>query len=149
MTTLVSSFNILLVENSNEDILLIRKAFEHTQREPTLTVVKDGENALDYLYKRGAYTDDDTIRPDIIILDLNLPKISGLEVLRTIKTDIELKMIPVIILSVSNSPNDILACYQHQANCYLVKPRDFTQFMDLIQHFDEFWNGTARLPIQS
>lgn len=149
MATTDSSLNILLVENSDEDILLIRKAFEHTHRDPSLMVVKDGESALDYLYKRGQYVHEKLLKPDVIMLDLNLPKISGTDVLRTIKSDQNLRTIPVIILSVSNSPFDILTCYQYQANCYLVKPRNFNEFKNLIQHFDDFWRSTVRLPIDS
>lgn len=144
MSTIIEHLNILLVENSDGDILLIRKAFEHTQRYPNLHVVKNGEAALDFLYQRHPH--ENAVRPDIILLDLNLPKISGNDVLCEIKTDTQLKIIPVIILSVSNSPYDILACYQNHANCYLIKPRDFAEFMKLIQRLDDFWRGTVRLP---
>ena len=146
MAMIPEQLNILLVENSDGDILLIQKAFEHTQRHPNLQVVNNGEAALDFLQRHPPY--ETAMRPDIIILDLNLPKINGIEVLRIIKTDAQLKVIPVIMLSVSNSPYDILATYQHHANCYLVKPRDFSEFMELVQRIDDFWRGIVRLPTQ-
>lgn len=139
-----TQLNILLVENSEGDIVLIEKAFRHSSLTPHLYIVKDGEAALDFLYQRSPY--EDTLPPDIILLDLNLPKINGVEVLIQVKSDSNLKTIPVIILSVSNSPYDILETYQHHANCYLTKPRDFADFMKLVQRIDDFWRTTVQLP---
>jgi CheY-like chemotaxis protein len=136
--------SILLVEDSLDDINLIKVAFEECKFLNKMYVTRDGTEALDFLYKRGMYVK--AIRPDLILLDLNLPKKSGREVLETIKTDDGLKNIPVIILTTSKSEEDVLNSYQLHANCYITKPVDFTRFIEIIKQLENFWFSIVTLP---
>jgi len=135
---------ILLVEDSPSDVWLIRQALQEGAVPKRIGVVGNGEQAVDYLRKRGPYLDSP--RPDIILLDLNLPRLTGLEVLREIKSDPELKSITVIVLTTSEAPQDVNAAYDLNANCYVVKPVDFEQFMAAIRGIEEFWMSVASLP---
>ena len=130
---------ILVVDDSRADIRLLREAVREQAIEAELQAVEDGEQALARL--RG-----DEERPDLILLDLNLPRCDGREVLKEIKTDPDLKAIPVIVLSTSASPRDIADCYGLQANAYLVKPLGLEEFGALVRAFDAFWLRLARLP---
>lgn len=135
---------ILLVEDNEGDILLTNEAFKEAKFESQISVLKDGQQAIKYLKKEAEFQNAET--PDIILLDLNIPKISGLDVLHTIKTDPCLKVIPVIILSTSNSEKDIWQSYQRHANCYLTKPVNFSNFTQLIQMVTDFWITSVQLP---
>jgi len=136
--------NILLIEDSIEDIDLIRAAFEESVLKPRVSVVTDGQEALDFLYKKGDYKN--VIDPDLIILDLNLPKKSGHEILSKIKFNPQLKMIPVVVLTTSRSSADILKSYQNHTNCYICKPLKYEQFIDVIKEIERFWLSVAQLP---
>jgi CheY-like chemotaxis protein len=136
--------SILLVEDSLDDINLIKVAFDECNFLNKMYVARDGAEALDFLYKRGNHVN--AIRPDIVLLDLNLPKKSGREVLEQIKSDDDLKDIPVIILTTSKSEEDILNSYQLHANCYITKPVDFTRFIEIIKQLENFWFSIATLP---
>ena len=131
---------ILLAEDNPGDVFLIREAFKLGSIGKRLHVVEDGEAALQYL--RGGVDP----RPDLILLDLNLPKIDGREVLGKIKADPELRHIPVIILTTSNSEKDVVNAYEHHANCYLTKPQDLSQYFDLIENIEAYWLSTVCLP---
>ncbi len=135
---------ILLVEDNEGDIVLTLKALTDAKISNGVNVVKDGEAALQYLKKEGQYKDAET--PDLILLDINLPKIDGIEVLAAIKNDEALKVIPVIMLSTSNSEKDILRSYQHHANCYIIKPMDLIKFIEAIQEIKNFWFSIMQLP---
>jgi len=135
---------ILLVEDNEGDIELTREAFESAKFQNTLNIVVDGDEALDYLYKRNGQEDAKT--PDIILLDLNLPGTDGKEVLTIIKSDPVLKAIPVIILTSSSAEKDIVESYGLHANCYLVKPVSATHFTDMIKHIENFWIAVVCLP---
>lgn len=135
---------ILLVEDSNGDILLITQALKKAQVNNGVTVIKDGDKALQYLRKEGEYKDVET--PDLILLDINLPKIDGIEVLTEIKNDHTLMSIPVVMLTTSESEKDIVNSYNNHANCYIVKPVDFKKFIDVVHLIKEFWITIVKLP---
>ena len=136
--------SILLVEDSLDDINLVKVAFEECKFLNKMYVARDGVEAIDFLYKRGPHVH--AIRPDIILLDLNLPKKSGQEVLEIIKKDEDLKDIPVIILTTSQAEEDILKSYKLHANCYITKPVDFSRFIEIIKQLENFWFSIVTLP---
>ena len=135
---------ILLIEDNPGDVCLIREAFKLGSIPKNLNVVDNGEAALNYLLREGDYPD--ARRPDLIILDLNLPKIDGREILEEIKEDPILRHIPVLILSTSDSERDVVGAYENHANCYLTKPSDLYQYFDLIRHIEEYWLSVVCLP---
>lgn len=135
---------ILLVEDNPADIRLTKEALKESNSEIVLDVVTDGEEALDFLFKRNAYTE--ASRPDVILLDLNLPKRTGLEVLNEIKAQEVLKRIPVIVLTTSDAQHDITRAYSAHANCYILKPVDFDEFAQVIQLIETFWLRAVKLP---
>lgn len=136
--------DILLVEDNPGDAHLTRDAFNEGRIVNTLHTVSDGVKALDFLYQRGDY--DDAPRPDMILLDLNLPRKNGDEVLKEVKEDQDLRQIPVVILSSSEAQDDIIEAYDHSANAYLRKPVDPFEFIEMIKQFEEFWFSIVRLP---
>lgn len=135
---------ILLIEDSPSDIDLTREALEDTRVRNHLSVVTDGVEALAYLRRQGKYVD--VPHPDLILLDLNLPKKSGLEVLAEIKADPALLRIPVVVLSTSGAEQDILESYDLHANCYVRKPVDFDAFIEVLRSIDSFWLAIVKLP---
>ena len=137
--------SILLVEDNPGDVLLARLAFEKSKFSVSMEVAMDGEEALDYLYKKGRFTDAST--PDLILLDLNLPARSGSEILADIKNDDELKVIPVIILTTSQAEWDIMRCYKLHANCFVNKPFGFESFDKVVTSIEDFWFSIVRLPV--
>jgi two-component system response regulator len=134
---------ILLVEDNPGDIRLTQEALKESQMEIHLDIVTDGEQAVDFLLKRGKFTE--AIRPNLILLDLNLPKKNGIEVLKEIKADESLKKIPVIVLTTSDADHDINKAYSLHANCYILKPVDFDDFAKVIRLVESFWFKTAKL----
>ncbi len=141
------TINILLVEDNPGDVRLTQEVFKEGKIKNILHVVMDGEEALDYLNKRGKYTTAET--PDLVLLDLNLPKIDGREVLEEIKNTPKLKRIPVIVLTTSDAQADILKMYDNHANCYITKPVDFSQFMNVVKSIEDFWLTIVKLPSQN
>ncbi|MEO6683296.1 MAG: response regulator [Ginsengibacter sp.] len=141
---MINSTRILLVEDNEGDILLTLEAFKQAKIANPVEVVKDGEEALRYLAKEGEYIDAQT--PDLILLDINLPKVDGLEVLSFIKNDEKLRIIPVVMLTTSDAEIDILQSYQEHANCYITKPVNFNNFMEVIQTIKDFWINIVQLP---
>lgn len=136
--------DVLLVEDDPGDELITREAFEHATVTSTLHVARDGQDGLDFLYRRGAHRD--APRPDLILLDLNLPKYDGRQLLQTLKTDSDLGHIPVVVLTTSSAEEDILRSYQLHANAYITKSVDVDQFMDTVRQIEEFFVQVARLP---
>lgn len=136
--------DILMVEDNPGDVRLTREALKGAKVLHELNVVGDGEAALDYLYKRPPY--QAVTRPDLVLLDLNLPRKDGREVLSTIKADPSLKSIPVVILTTSQAEEDVLRAYSLSANCYVTKPVDFDQFTRIVQAIEEFWMTVVTLP---
>ncbi len=135
---------ILLVEDNPGDIRLIVDALKENKIPNILNVVNDGVEALNFLYKKGKYAD--ASRPDLILLDLNLPKKNGLEVLAEIKDETKLKRIPVVIFTASSAERDILMSYDHHANCYITKPVYLEQFIAVVKSIETFWLTVVKLP---
>ena len=135
---------ILLAEDNPADIKLTMVALEKTKLANSMNVVRDGEEALAYLRKEGQHASAN--RPDLILLDLNLPKKSGHEVLAEIKADPLLKTIPVVILTSSDDEQDIVKTYGNHANCYITKPVDLNGFMEIVKKIDDFWFTIVKLP---
>ncbi|OBH46899.1 response regulator [Mycobacterium mantenii] len=145
MTTPESrAIDILLVEDDPGDELITREAFEHNKLKNRLHVAHDGEEGLDYLYRRGKFAD--APRPDLILLDLNLPKYDGRQLLEKVKSDPDLARIPVVVLTTSSAEEDILRSYNLHANAYVTKPVDLDQFMKAVRQIDEFFVQVVRLP---
>ena len=134
---------ILLVEDNPGDVRLTQEVFKESKIRNQLHVVKDGVEAMDFL-RQG--TGANGVRPDLILLDLNLPKKDGREVLAEIKADDDLKRIPVIVLTISKAEEDILRSYSLHANCYLTKPIEFEQFIKLVKSIEDFWLTIVKLP---
>ena len=135
---------VLLVEDDPGDELMTREAFEDNKIGNTLHVAHDGEEALDFLYRRGAHAGAPSV--DLILLDLNLPKYDGRQVLEVIKSDPELTHVPVVILTTSSSEEDILRSYKLHANAYVTKPVDVNQFIAAVRQIDDFFLSVVRLP---
>ena len=135
---------ILLVEDSPGDVRLTEEAMIDSRVKNKLNVVMDGEEAMRYLKREGEYSEANT--PDLILLDLNLPRKDGREVLKEIKQDPELKRIPVVILTTSRSEQDILKTYESHANCYISKPVDLEEFLRVVRSINDFWLSIVKLP---
>jgi two-component system, chemotaxis family, response regulator Rcp1 len=135
---------ILLVEDSPGDVRLTREALKDGKVRNNLHVVIDGVEALGFLRREGRFAD--AVRPDLILLDLNLPRKDGREVLTEIKLDPELAIIPVVVLTTSQAEQDILRAYRLHANCYVTKPVDLDQFIKVVQSIEDFWLTIVKLP---
>ena len=135
--------HILLVEDSPSDVAMIVAALREGHIANDMHVAGDGEQALEYLFRRGEFRD--ARRPDLILLDLNLPKKDGCEVLAEVKADDNLKVIPVVVLTTSAAKSDVLRMYRLHANSYVTKPVGFDQFLSAVQHIEDFWLSLARL----
>lgn len=136
--------HILLVEDNEGDILLTREAFESAKIMNTLSVVRDGKEAIDFLTKQGKYQNVNL--PDLVLLDVNLPKKNGHEVLQFIKGNEDLKQIPVIMLTTSSAEIDINLSYKNYVNCYITKPVEVDDFMKAITKIEDFWISIVKLP---
>lgn len=142
-----SLFTILLVEDNPAHAELVLRSFEQHNAANHIYHVSDGEAALDYVFARGNYADSRAFpRPDVILLDLRLPKVSGLHVLQEIKDSPDLRSIPVVVLTTSEAEKDLDSAYYYHANSYLVKPVDFDKFTALMQDLDLYWLGWNRRP---
>jgi len=140
----VNPVEILLVEDSPADVRLTMEALKEEKLYNNLSVVNDGVEAIAFLRKEGKYAK--AIRPDLILLDLNLPKKDGREVLKEIKNDDDLKRIPVVVLTVSKADEDVLKSYNLHANCYITKPIDLNQFSKVVKSIKDFWLTIVKLP---
>jgi CheY-like chemotaxis protein len=135
---------VLLVEDDPGDVLLIREAFDFNKVHNNLNVVSDGEQALAYLRLEGEYADQ--VRPDLVLLDLNLPRKDGREVLAEVKGDPTLRAIPIVVLTTSEAEEDVLKSYDLHANAYVTKPVDFERFVAIVRQIDDFFVSVVRLP---
>jgi CheY-like chemotaxis protein len=140
----IQPLEILLVEDNPVDVLITKKAFSNGRVYSNLHVAEDGEEAMNFLYKRGKYSSAPS--PDMILLDLNLPKKDGRQVLEEIKQDPALRQIPVVVLTTSEDPEDIWKSYDLQANCFITKPVSMEQFTKALETLGEFWFTLVRLP---
>ena len=144
VNVLERSIEILLVEDNPSDVRLIQEAFKEVKLRNRLNVVWDGEEGLAFLKREGVF--QDAPRPDLILLDLNLPKMDGRELLEQIKSCPELHRIPVVILTSSKAEEDIIRSYDLHANCYITKPVDLNQFIRIVQSKEQFWLTIVTLP---
>ncbi len=140
----ISSLSVLLVEDNIADARLIEEFLKEININAVLHIVRDGKEAMEFLYLNCKYSEE--LKSTFVILDLNLPKMSGREVLKEIKCDNELKRIPVVILTTSTAEEDIIECYNNHANCYITKPLDFDEFASTMDSIKSFWFNTVELP---
>lgn len=140
----VTPIEILLVEDSPADVRLTKEALKEEKIHNNLSVVNDGVEAMAFLHRQGKYSK--AARPDLILLDLNLPKKDGREVLKEIKSDKELKAIPVVVLTISKAEEDVIKSYNLHANCYITKPIDLNQFAKVVKTIQDFWLTIVKLP---
>lgn len=140
----IKIIDILLVEDNEGDARLAKEALKESKIRNTLHVVNDGVKATDFLFRRNEFTN--AVRPDLILLDLNLPKKDGREVLNEIKRDSNLRRIPVVILTISKAEEDIIKSYNLHANCYITKPLDLDKFIQVIKSIEDFWLSIVQLP---
>jgi two-component system response regulator len=140
------SFEVLLIEDDPGDVELTETALARSKLKINLNVVNDGEEAIAYLRGEGQYTD--AVRPNLIVLDLNLPGLSGLEILSAIKSDQRLKSIPVVILTTSDASTDIIKSYELGVNCYVTKPIGLKEFVKIFNSIEDFWFTVVQLPHQ-
>jgi CheY-like chemotaxis protein len=138
------AISILLVEDSPGDVRLTREALKEAKVLNDLSVATDGVEALEFLHRRGKFAA--APRPDLILLDLNLPRKDGREVLEEIKADSSLKRIPIVVLTTSQAEEDVVRAYDLHANCYITKPVDFRQFIKVVQSIEDFWLTVVKLP---
>jgi CheY-like chemotaxis protein len=136
--------SVLLVEDDPGDVMLIREAFADHKVGNVLSVVSDGVEAMEFVRREGEYVNQE--RPDLVVLDLNLPRKSGSEVLAEIKGDPELSTIPVVVLTTSEAEEDVISSYRQHANAYITKPVDFDRFREIVHQIDDFFIGIVRLP---
>ncbi|MBX9244705.1 response regulator [Actinotalea ferrariae] len=138
------TIDVLLVEDDPGDVLMTREAFAENKVANRLAVVSDGVSALEFLRKEGEHADAPT--PDLVLLDLNLPRMDGREVLAAMKSDEQLRRIPVVVLTTSEAEEDVLRSYSLHANAYVTKPVDFERFIDVVRQIDDFFVSVVRLP---
>lgn len=136
--------DVLLVEDDPGDVLMTREAFEENKVANRLAVVSDGAEAMQYLRREGGYADAPV--PDLVLLDLNLPRMDGREVLAAMKSDETLRSIPVVVLTTSEAEEDVLRSYALHANAYVTKPVDFSRFIEVVRQIDDFFVSVVRLP---
>jgi CheY-like chemotaxis protein len=144
LAMMVRPIELLLVEDSEPDVRLTMEALNEAKVKNRLWVVEDGVEAMEFLQRQGKHAT--APRPDLILLDLNLPRKDGRQVLKEIKADDSLKRIPVVILTTSKSEEDVLRAYDLHANCYISKPVDFNRFMEVVKSVEDFWLTVVRLP---
>ena len=138
---------VLLVEDNPRDVRLTQRAFAQADVPHDLRVVRDGDEALEYLHREGAYAaPDSSPRPDMILLDLNLPRMGGHELMQRVKQDLRFRQVPIIVLTTSGRSDDVRQAYENGANAYLLKPVEFSRFTEVIGHLASFWLETVELP---
>ncbi len=140
----MKTIHILLVEDNDGDILLTTEALGEGKIVNKISVVRDGKEAIDFVNKEGKYTEETT--PDLVLLDVNLPKKNGYEVLQYIKSSEGLKQIPIIMLTTSSSEKDIMQSYKNYANCFITKPVEVNEFMSAVAKIEDFWINIVKLP---
>jgi len=143
----VRRLTVLLVEDNPRDVRLTKRAFEQANVPHELRVVRDGDEALAYLHREGDYAAaDSSPRPDMILLDLNLPRMGGHELMQHVRQDLRFRQVPIVVLTTSGRPDDVRQAYDNGANAYLLKPVEFSRFTEVIGHLASFWLETVELP---
>lgn len=145
MKTNEKEISILLVEDNEGDVVLAKEALSEARIRNTVTVINNGEEALKYLYREGKYRNIEL--PDLILLDINLPRVDGMEVLTKIKADEDLKAIPVVMLTTSTSERDVLLAYRNYVNCYINKPINTEKLLAVIKNTESFWLNIVKSPV--
>ena len=140
----IRPIEILLVEDNPADVRLTQEGLKEAKVATNLHAIMDGRSALDFLFRRGEYTD--APKPDVILLDLNLPGVDGRTILKQIKDDPGLRVIPVVVITSSEAESDILKSYESHANCFISKPIDFDGFLDVVRSIENFWFTIVKLP---
>lgn len=135
---------ILLVEDNEGDIMLAKEALKNTRFITHISVSRDGEEALDFLFSKSNSRGHEL--PDLVLLDINMPRVNGFEVLTVMKENEKLKVIPVVMLTTSSAEKDIELAYKHRANCYITKPLDIEKFIEMVQKMEDFWLSIVKLP---
>jgi CheY-like chemotaxis protein len=144
---MTSAFAILLVEDNPAEVVITQRALRDSALQVELVVARDGQEAVDYLFQQGVHANSPTWRcPDLILLDLNLPRLSGRQVLERIRATPHLRKVPVVVLTTSRHPQDIEDMYTAGANTYIQKPQDFSQFVQVLRILQTYWLDTALLP---
>ncbi|HLF46079.1 MAG TPA: response regulator [Chitinophagaceae bacterium] len=138
--------HILLVEDNEGDIVLAKEALQDARIINQVSVSRDGDEALDFLFSK--INDRNKETPDLVLLDINMPRVNGFEVLTAMKNDERLKSIPVVMLTTSSSEKDIKFAYEHHANCYITKPVDMEKFIEVVQKVEDFWLSIVKLPLK-
>ncbi|MCA9559319.1 MAG: response regulator [Myxococcales bacterium] len=136
--------HIMLIEDDENDVRITRRAIQKGGLDAEMSVTRDGQEALDFLYRRPPF--EDARRPDLVLLDINLPKLNGMEVLREIKGDPALRSIPVLMLTTSARHEDVAAAYAHGANAFICKPIRFAKFVEVVRDLSHYWSQVARVP---
>lgn len=142
----IDSINILLVEDNEDDIIIIERVFKKAKITNPLYIVRDGEEAMDFLLKKGIYATRDAPKPGLILLDINMPKMDGFETLKHIKKNPMINTIPIIMLTVSEREEDIVESFRNGAVSYITKPMDFEQFIKVMEQFDIYWTLVSKIP---
>jgi CheY-like chemotaxis protein len=146
-TAAAQHINLMLVEDDENDVRITRRALKKSGLEGELIVTRDGQEALDYLFARPPFDDPAKCpRPGLVLLDINIPKINGIEVLRAVKEDATLRSMPILMLTTSTRQEDVAAAYAHGANGYICKPIQFSRFVEVIRSLGEYWSLVARVP---
>ncbi len=140
----VRPMHIMLIEDDENDVRITRRAIQKGGLEADMSVTRDGQEALDFLYRRPPF--EDARRPDLVLLDINLPKLNGMDVLREVKRDPALRSIPVLMLTTSARHEDVAAAYAHGANAFICKPIRFAKFVEVIRELSQYWGRVARVP---
>lgn len=136
----------MLAEDDDNDVRITRRAIKKGGLEATMSVTRDGQEAIDYLFRRPPFENAEA--PDLVLLDINLPKVNGMEVLRTVKSDPNLRAIPVLMLTTSARQEDVAVAYAHGANAFICKPMRFSRFVEVLQELSDYWSGVARVPVR-
>ena len=141
------SFRILLVEDNESDVKITLRAFRESSRNTDITVVRDGQECLDFVRHEGSYIDGQKyLRPQVILLDINMPRSDGFEVLRTLKGNDATRAIPIVMFSASRNEEDVVKSYQYGANGFIQKPVDYEEFFKTVEQFNQYWQNLNRLP---
>ena|SRR6478609_9099566 len=146
MKSKLTSINILMADDDPDDRILMKEALEENKLPSVIHFVEDGKELLDYLKKQGRFVDKETFHPGLILLDLNMPKVDGREALRLIKSDPQLRRIPVIVLTTSQAEEDIFKTYDLGVNSFICKPVSFTELVAVTSEIGRYWTGTVALP---
>lgn len=139
-------FDILLIEDNDDDIVILKRVFKKAQIANKLHIARNGEDALDFLYHQGKYSEEKSSAPGLILLDINMPGMNGFDIIKKLKTDFKYRKVPIIMLTTSNREEDIAKSYESGACSYITKPADFNSFVKIIEQFKIYWTFVSKIP---